>query len=132
MHMHIPACIAVGVVFRVVVVARVVAQPAADARSRHTHSISCAHNSHVHTPIWSEKLGLESGIKDLGSGIRSLGSEKSVIRGVGSGVLGSGIRDLVGDLVGGLESGGLGSGVGGLELGNIVTALTHYINESEN
>ena len=55
-----------------------------------------------------------------------------MIRGVGSGVLGSGIRDLVGDLVGGLESGGLGSGVGGLQLGNIVTALMRYINESVN
>ena len=67
MHMHIPACIAVGVVFRVVVVARVVAQPAADARSRRTHSISCAHSSYARTPIWSQESGgLISKVWDLG------------------------------------------------------------------
>ena len=40
-----PTCIAVGVAARVVVVALVVAQPAADARSRRTRRISCAHDA---------------------------------------------------------------------------------------
>ena len=45
MHIHNPACIAVGVAFRVVVVALVVAQPAADARSRRTRRIACEHDA---------------------------------------------------------------------------------------
>ena len=45
MHVCIPTCIAVGVAFRVVVVALVVAQPAADARSRRTRRIACEHDT---------------------------------------------------------------------------------------
>ena len=45
MHVCIPACIAVGVAFRVVVVALVVAQPAADARSRRTRRIAREHDT---------------------------------------------------------------------------------------
>ena len=45
MHIRNTACIAVGVAFRVVVVALVVAQPAADARSRRTRRIACEHDA---------------------------------------------------------------------------------------
>ena len=45
MHIRNTACIAVGVAFRVVVVALVVAQPAADARSRRTLRIACEHDA---------------------------------------------------------------------------------------
>ena len=102
LHMHIPACIAVGVVFRVVVVARVVAQPAADARSRRTHSISCAHRSHAPHPCRVKGPGIGSLIASvwyLGSGIR----ERSVIR--RSGIWGSGIWS---------KRSGRWSGIGGL------------------
>ena len=45
MHICNPACIAVGVPPRVVVVALVVVQPAADARSRRTRRIACEHDA---------------------------------------------------------------------------------------
>ena len=45
MHIRNAACIAVGVAFRVVVVALVVAQPAADARSRRTHRTAGDHDA---------------------------------------------------------------------------------------
>ena len=69
MHMHIPACIAVGVVFRVVVVARVVTQPAADTRSRRAYSISL-HTLHMRTrPVGVKSVEVGSEIKCLRSGI---------------------------------------------------------------
>ena len=68
MHIRNPACIAVGVAFRVVVVALVVAQPAADARSRRIHHIACEHDASKLLTLalcWSQLLDTALGCSSL-------------------------------------------------------------------
>ena len=68
MHIRNPACIAVGVAFRVVVVALVVAQPAADARSRRTRRVACEHDASKLLTLalgWSQLLDTALGCSSL-------------------------------------------------------------------
>ena len=68
MHIRNTACIAVGVAFRVVVVALVVTQPAADARSRRTRRVACEHDASKLLTLalgWSQLLDAALGCSSL-------------------------------------------------------------------